>query len=493
MDRKIRVSIIVVVIVALAYPAAAWLLGLMVEHQWEQREQLALEKVPYIALIKRDYRRGVYSSTEEVTYGLDTSMQSTLAAMGNANLTGGVPTRFVLRNTIHHGPLPQLRAFAPATVDSRIVLPAAVQQKLAAAIGSQGGLTIHTRVKWLGGSTTLVHGDAVQWKTPDGGELNWRGVDARVDLGRELGSESIALRAPGFGLKGPAVNVNLENLEISADQKLAFGTLNAGPARMTLGHVDIEAPAREFKASARNLSLDARSSIDGDYLSSGGSFDLDTLQVGKFAASKAGYEIHFDHLHGPSAAALIKSLRTAEAPGAVNATAADFSAKILEPFKTSGSEILLHEPVLRIPRLGFKTPDGELLVAMNLTLPGVTRAELDGPPEFLKMTLMKHLRAAVDARIDTALLDKLLDSTGKGDTITAQLQGLQRQGYIKLEGKALTTHLAFQDSRLKVNDLPFPPMPTAAPGMPGGPVMPGGPGMHHGPGMPGPGVPSAPH
>ena len=70
-------------------------------------------------------------------------------------------------------------------------------------------------------------------------------------------------------------------------------------------------------------------------------------------------------------------------------------------------------------------------------------------------------------RIDTALLDKLLDSTGKGDTIAAQMQGLQRQGYLKLDGKALTTHLTFQGGHLKVNDLPFPPMPAAGPG-PGG-------------------------
>ena len=84
-------------------------------------------------------------------------------------------------------------------------------------------------------------------------------------------------------------------------------------------------------------------------------------------------------------------------------------------------------------------------------------------------------------RIDTALLDKLLDSTGKGDTIAAQMQGLQRQGYLKLDGKALTTHLTFQSGHLKVNDLPFPPMPAAGPG-PGGL---GGPGTPGGPGAPG--------
>ena len=68
MDRRIRILLIVVVVVALAYPAAAWLLGMSVEHQWQERERLLAEQVPYIEVVKSDYRRGVYSSTEEVTY-----------------------------------------------------------------------------------------------------------------------------------------------------------------------------------------------------------------------------------------------------------------------------------------------------------------------------------------------------------------------------------------------------------------------------------------
>ena len=129
--------------------------------------------------------------------------------------------------------------------------------------------------------------------------------------------------------------------------------------------------------------------------------------------------------------------------------------------------MMVHEPVLELPRIGFTTPDGELLISLKAAVPGITREELDVAPPLLGAALAKHLQASLDVRIDTALLDKLLDSTGKGDTIAAQMQGLQRQGYLKLDGKALTTHLTFQGGHLKVNDLPFPPMPAAGPG-PGG-------------------------
>jgi uncharacterized protein YdgA (DUF945 family) len=473
-DRRIRISIIVVVVVALAYPAAAWLLGLSVEHQWNERERLALERVPYLAVIKRDYRRGVYSSTEELTYGLGGSVMKSLRATGHADWTDHA--QFTVRNTIHHGPLPRLRAFAPATVDTDIVLPPDLHEKLSAVLGSQAGLSIHTRMKWLGGSTTVIHSNPVQRQVADGGDFAWRGLDARIELGREFGTKTVDLGAPGLTFKGPSASLNFENLKINFDAKLAFDTLNIGTAHATLGHVDIEAPAKDFKASAQNLTLDSKTSVDGDYVSSGGTVDMGSLQVGKFVATKAGYAVRLDHVHGPSAAALTKSLQAAQTGDSSNATPADYAAKFAEAFKTSGTEILAHDPVLEMPRIGFTTPDGELLVSLKATLPGITRADLDVAPDLLKVALVKHLQASLDVRIDTALLDKLLDSTGKGDTIAGQLQGLQRQGYIKLDGKALTTHLAFQNGQLKVNDLPFPPMPAGGPGMP---VPPGSPRAPH--------------
>ncbi len=49
---------------------------------------------------------------------------------------------------------------------------------------------------------------------------------------------------------------------------------------------------------------------------------------------------------------------------------------------------------------------------------------------------------------------------GQGLAIELEVPlALQRQGYLKLDGKALTTHLTFLGGQLKVNDLPFPPRP----------------------------------
>ena len=107
-----------------------------------------------------------------------------------------------------------------------------------------------------------------------------------------------------------------------------------------------------------------------------------------------------------------------------------------------------------MPRIALTMPEGELLISLKAHVQGLTRADLDD--KTLATAFAKHVQASADLRIDTALLDKLLDSTGKGDRLAAPLQGMQSQGYLKLDGKALTTHLTYRDGQLEINGLSFP-------------------------------------
>jgi uncharacterized protein YdgA (DUF945 family) len=488
-DRRIRVSIIVIVVVALAYPAAAWLLGLSVAHQWEEREQRFLEQIPYIAVVKRDYRRGVYTSTEEVTYTLGGSVLKTMRAAGHGELADHA--QFTVRNTIHHGPLPQLRAFAPATVDTEMVLTPEVRAKLVAALGNTGGSTVQTRMKWFGGGTTIVTSTPFHMQMPQGGEFTWLGGHARVEYGRDYGSQSISFDMAGFGVKSSTINARFGSFKLNSDMQRVFDVLNVGTAHFTLADLEVDSLLKDFKLTLQNVVLDTKTQVAGEYVDTGFILSTGALQTPKFAATRVDYDVHIDHVHGPSAAALTQAARAAQTEAAKSTPPEDAGPKILEAFKTSGIDILLHDPVIDIRHAGFTAPDGELVLSIKAALPGVTREELDMNPQTLISTATKHLQASADVRIDTTLLDKLLDSAGNGDTITGQLQGLQRQGYLKLDGKALTTHLVFRDGRLKINDLPFPPMPAAMPrgqGMPGapsGPGMPGGPAKRGAPRVPG--------
>lgn len=463
MNRRIGLALVVVVVI-LAYPVAAWMIGLSAEHTWQQREQQITQQYAFLETVTREYHRGVYSSIEEVTYRIGGSLANGMGAFSGSAQTPNL--QVTVRNTIHHGPLPQLRAFAPATIDTEIILPPQIRQKLAQLFGDQATLSIRTRLHWFGGSTTTVHSPAFERKTPDAVVINWRGLDGTADVGSDLKYYKGTLTAPGLDVKAAKANVTLENMRATTDQQSsAFEGVYLGTLEMTLARLAIEPTSPGHAVSLQNLAINSKLSAQGEYVDLHGGVSAESIHFEQFNLTHVGYEIRGSHLYGPTLATMTKSFQAlgsdpAAPPGA---------GKMEEILKTNGAELLLHDPILELPRIGFAMPEGELLISVKASAHGFSRAEIDGPPGELKSAIAKHVQASADLRIDTALLDKLLDTSGNADKFTAQLQGLQRQGYLKLDGKALTTHLTFEGGQLQVNGLPFPPvgaMPTKPIGPP---------------------------
>jgi uncharacterized protein YdgA (DUF945 family) len=452
--RGTRNSLIVVALLVIAYPAAAWLIGLAAEHAWQTRQQQIRDRYPYLELVKRDYHRGVYTSTEEVTYRLRGPLRRSLQALPNGGGADWSNFEVTARNTIHHGPLPRMRTFAPATIDTEIILPPKVHEKLAELFGNKAGLTIHTRLDWLGGSTTEVRSAAFEQRTADGAVLSSQGIEGTSKVGRDLKYWIANFNAPGLSLKSTRASMDLEKLQLQTNRQTAFEEVYVGPINLTLARLEIaQTTPQERKLSIQNISLDSHSSMQGEYLDMDARLNADSLQVQQLSATHLVYEFRASHIHGPSLSILGKSLQAAQAQTDGGAA---YTEKVQEVLKTDGVEILLRDPVFEIPRIGFAMPEGELLVSLKVSMHGLTRDELNAPPMAQIGVFAKHLHASADLRIDTALLDKFLDSSGKGDTIAPRLQGLQHQGYLKLEGKALTTHLTYQDGQLQVNGLAFP-------------------------------------
>jgi uncharacterized protein YdgA (DUF945 family) len=472
-SRTVRNSLIVVAALILGYPALAWVLGLMVQHSWEEREQRGLQQIPgyaqYVTIAKRDYRRGIYSSTEEVTFRLGEKILKTLRASGNVAWTDHV--QIVIRNTIHHGPFPQLRDFAPATVDSEWILPPEIQGKLAAAFKGKANLAIHTRLNWSGGGTTLVSSPAFNLPLEKAAAIDWRGLEAHIVTGREIGAGSVSLTAPGLSLKTEkGVTVSYQDLKLDSTLQPAYEVLNVGDLKMTLGQLQIGNDADEnkpFKLTARNLMLESHSRLNGELVDAEGGITVEAVQVNTFDTNHINYAAHFTHIHGPAAAALTKALRAEQSDTPDNATPQEVAAantkRMIDALKGPGIDLLVKEPVVDISHLGFAMPEGALDISLKASMPGVTKEEFQGAPDAVKAAFAKHLQLSADIHIDTAMLDKLLESTGKSENAAAQLQGLQRQGYIKLDGKTLTTHITFLGGQLKVNDQPFPPRPPGGP------------------------------
>jgi uncharacterized protein YdgA (DUF945 family) len=466
-----------VVIIALAYPAAAWMIGMSVQRQELEREKVALAQAPYLEVVNRDYRRGIYSSTEEITFRIGGRF---LQSLPGATQNGGSAFQFTVRSHIHHGPLPQLRALAPATADTEIILPPEVQQKLVQLLGSQAHLTIHTQFKWSGGAITVVHSTPFKSNIPDAGTFEWRGLDGTSEVGREVGTQVGQLTAPGLIANSAQGSISIEDVKANTDLHLAFDDLTVGKIHFGVGHVAFASRAQpDLKGDTRNLTIDADSSVAGDFLNTDAKFAIDSVELPKFSATQLVWEMRMSHIHGASMAGLNKAFMAAQAEQMQASAASDpngptaaqrqveLAQKYLAAFQTYGLPILGHEPVIELPRVGFKTADGEVMLSMKLEAPGITPADVSGDPNTLALTLPKFLQATINARIDNTLLDKLLQQTmsspDASNEAKGHLQQLQEQGYIKVDGKALTTQITFMKGQLKINGLPFTPAALAPP------------------------------
>jgi len=128
-NARVKFLLIGLAVLGLAYPGVAWLIGLRAEALMQRREQQALDLFPgNVTLISRQYHRGVFSSTEDLTFGLGPTV---LRALGPLTTTSDLAALHVtVHNSIYHGPLPQLRSFGLATVSTQVQLPPEVSVKL---------------------------------------------------------------------------------------------------------------------------------------------------------------------------------------------------------------------------------------------------------------------------------------------------------------------------------------------------------------------------
>ncbi len=454
MATRLRIVLIAVVAVLAAYTGAAWVIGINVENQLARYEQQVLTNAPYIEQAARKYDRGVFGATEEVTYRLGgpfAHLSQTLAAGG-----AGSSLELTVRNTIHHGPLPQLRSVAFATVDTELVPPPMLASKLNAMFAGRSALAIHTTMSWLGGRTTGFSIPAFQAQLPAGATLISRGLSGSGESTRDSGSISGQIVSGGFDIQGPKGSVQVGNIGFDAKMRRVFDALYVGDAHLTLATVTVGGPsgaARSF--FVKNLTLSSSSQADSEFVNSEGRVAADQLDAGSFSFSHVVYGIRVLHLEGTSLAALRRALQQSRSRVAAGDPTAQ--ANMVNALHQYGIDLLVHDPVIQIQSLAFATPEGEFHLAAGLSAHGVRREDLTAGPAAL-IALTRYLDADVDLRIDDALLTKLLASTPRGPALSAQLDSLEKQGYLQRDGKAWTSRIGFHAGKLTINGQSYPPV-----------------------------------
>lgn len=442
MNRATKILLAAGGIVVLSYPGVAWMTGIVIESRIQHNEQEILDRAPYIALVKREYHRGIYRSTEIATYGLR-----------NRHLSSATIT---VVNDIRHGPLPGLHMPALGLVDTTVGAPPGLQKEIASVLGSKPILEVQTSVGLLGGSTSNLTSPAFSTRLPDGSTLAWGGLTGTITTAGNQGHVSGELSLPRLAVQGAKGGVELTGLEYTGAHTKVLDDLYDGTMRLTVEKLAGSNPRSGAPYSLERVSIASSAKTTGEFVDIGVDTSADAATFGDVALKNIAYSVSLQHVHGPTLAALGQAVRALQRqPGR---DPLQLQAGIKTTFSRYGGDLLLREPVIDIRRISFAMPEGALLFSARLSAPGLSPGDLKWPAAIL--ALRAHAQVTADLRIDNGLLQKLLTMRGPSPQINARLQSLEQQGYLTAAPDAVSTHLEYSAGRLTLNGHPFPPAPA---------------------------------
>ena len=394
MSTRTRLCLFAATAILLAYPLAAWIIGFIVQEQLQANEQAAVQQAgPYLSILEHSYSRGVFGATEVITVGIDAKRLNSPALSAFRKLSS---FRLTARNTISHGPFPRGRAFALATIDTELVLPAALQKRLDALFAGRKAYALDTTLGWRGGQEVEFSSPGFSGTVAASTFISSEGMTGTATGTRDRRSTTLDFTARSFGASNDKFQAQLDDVRVKSVQQRAFGTVNLGDASLTIGHLEAHGKAPEKPPlSVQNLEITSHSSPAGDYISYDGKVATGPVQLARFSATRELYELEATHVYGPSLAALQDDLRAAGSA----ASNMQSQQRLPEVLHKVGIDLLLHNPVIEIPHFDFATPVGSLTLSASVTAPGLKREDLEGGRPVVIAALVQHLQAKADVRV----------------------------------------------------------------------------------------------
>ena len=468
---------VVVALLALAYPASAWLIGKNVQSAMKINAERALESAPYLKVVNRKYQGGVFSSTEESTIEVAGELFRSIEAMQTAPTENSgdpseeqeaaapaVPMKPILitiRNHIKHGPVAG-GSLALAKVDTELVFEDKIQQEITKAFAGKKPLEISTTMNFAGGGTSILSSPPASVSIKEGTtKVSWLGLRGTADFTKDMASYKSDVSSAGLEMSGGPKNevMKMSDLRVVSDKKRLPGLsmFYLGKDNGTIKQMSFSSAGEPNKAIMMN-----DITYLGDVTEAGGYIDIAAkmgatkLTVGADGYGPAHYDLSLRHLHTQTFEKIMKSL--AEFYSRKHKSLEDMSNATLDPWKKFGPELLQHHPEIVIDRISFTTVDGEAMIKGSVKAPTATAADATN-----SAALLGKLQAQVDVVLPDGMLMKFSGAGKETDEEKAmaaemmiqQLQGLEQQGYVTRADKLWKSRLEWKDGQVTVNGKPF--------------------------------------
>ncbi|WP_018413297.1 YdgA family protein [Methyloversatilis thermotolerans] len=482
MKKKLLFALVVAL--PLAYAGASWHLGQRIEASHDKQAAQYASGLPNVKLIKREYQRGVFSSTETVTMEL---MGDVARAMADAGQAGMKPLLLTVRTDIRHGPWLGGGLFDAGLARSELVLEGEAAQAVRKVFGDNKPLSVRTVYHFAGGGHSDVDSPAFKWDIAsedpaDALQIAWDGLHLEVDFEEGMTRYTMKGQAPRLELSDAAGGrAVIAGMALSGEQARLFDDeplLYSGSQRFTIDSISVSDPdGRLPRMDAAKLVYGVDITRDGDFIDGVARIASERMKVQDHDYGPAHYDFSMRHLHARTAARLYRGFLEATSDPATMNDPAALQAR-MGTLMGPAIELLGHAPVLSIDRLSFSTPEGPASLNARVSLSGVTPDDFANPLGLLArldasgaLSLPENLVRGLLVERSRAQVLQIVGEDADPDEVNAyaqsqyeqQIAPLLERGYVTRDQGQLALRLAFAKGQLTVNDKPFDPAALQAP------------------------------
>jgi uncharacterized protein YdgA (DUF945 family) len=478
--RKVIAAVVVLLLLLVAAP---WGIGQLAEQRVNNGLDQVVKAAPYLTIMERKWQRGWFTSEQEVTFevfgpwlralhpaapGGEVGENGKIGEIGNAPAeppapgTGAAvdppvetpppqpvdaasPLKFTVRNHVVHGPVLWFSGLGIARVDSHVDVPESVRAEIVKVFGEKPPAQISTRVRFFGGATTTISGDARELdlavKTHS---VSYDAFEITVGYSAHLDDIEVDGEWPRFEFtdREKGGSILMEGAAMKGSSHRVRGDLYDGDFELSVDTSRVVGADRQITEVA-NLHYVVDTTIDDAFMDVAlkiGSGAVKAKEIEQLGLSFN--EVHYDftvrRLHIDTLVKLMAAIKASYTKPVVNA--ADVDAAMVQPMKQHGLELLKHDPEFVIDRIGVATPEGDAYIKGIIKLKGVTEQDL----AVGAMGLVGKLDVDVTVDVARKLVEKLPNGASSVD-------GAVEQGLAKREGDHIVSRLQFQQGKLLVN------------------------------------------
>lgn len=460
MDRKAMAGVAVAAVaVAGGYVAATAYTGQKIQEAYEARIVKLEQELPFIQIVDRKTDRGLFSATY------------------SAGVRFGCNQPFVIGFTDHvrHGPLPGLRSFGAAVIDSTIALPPTAPQALRQYLDNLEPGYIRTQVGYAGGYRAAIRLPAGEVAGPSG-KFGWAEIllTGAGKLDGSVSSFEASLPLVSFKAAGDkGASAKLVDLRMHGENHGDGGSLwlRQGRSALEIASIDIQADAGGTAVAAQLVNMRYGTEVTGDKELLNGKVSLTAdakLTVGAdskpIQLDNMELQESFQRLHAPTlkklATSSMSSLPGCDAAGeSAEEDAASKNARVQDMLQLL-AQLLPYNPEFAVDKLamGYDGRRGELSYSVGVRDFALKKGESLAAAQ-------PRLMQAVVLRANTKLPAAWIEQLGAlGDEAGAQRRAMQAQtmldvaigkGFLVRNGDEITGELLFERGAATLNGKPL--------------------------------------